>query len=318
MLADVYAQEVNITKLKDLHQNAFKNEALPFATKIGIFSNLFTLSKNIIDKPVDLEAILNQYISSYPKEGRPHIFKADMEVKANQLVAARESYKKAVGFDPSIFEAWLAIIELDVRMGSFQEMKKHTEKALVYFPNQAYFWYHSGFALMQLKEKEDALIAFEEAAKLSSKNKELSLNIQANMANLHAELGNIKKAATIFENILAIQPLHEQGLNDYSLFLISQKNAPKSLELAQKLVQSFSKQAANFETLALAYSANNQLPKAIEAVDKAIQMQENPKFYETKGDLLQLSNKPDEARMYWLKAKEKGHVSESLKQKTKS
>jgi tetratricopeptide (TPR) repeat protein len=318
ILADLYAQQENSIKLKELYIKLLPNDAIPFATKMGVFSNYFTLHKNDVASYPEIEEMLDELSKAYPKEARPYIFKADFQVKAKQILLARESYQKAVKLDPTIFEAWLAIVELDVRTGSFDEMKKHSEKAIEYFPNQAYFWYHNGFALMQLKEKEEALVSFEEALKLNGKNKELNLNIQANMANIYADLGKTTKAQAMFEANLKESPLHEQTLNDYSLFLIAKNEAKKCLSLTESLIQNFPKQPGNFETYALALVLNNQTEKALKQIDIALGMHENAKFFETKGDILQALKRTEEAKMMWKKAQEKGNTTEVLKLKIKS
>jgi tetratricopeptide (TPR) repeat protein len=318
ILSDLYAQQENSVKLKELYSKLLPIEAIPFATKMGVFSNYFTLHKNDGATFASIEEMLDELSKAYPKEARPYIFKADFQVKAKQILLARESYQKAVKLDPTIFEAWLAIVELDVRTGSFDEMKKHSEKAIEYFPNQAYFWYHNGFALMQLKEKEDALVSFEESLRLNSKNKELNLNIKANMANIYAELGKTAKAQALFEANLKDTPIHEQTLNDFSLFLIAKNDGKKSLSLSEQLVQNFPKQAGNFETYALALLLNNQGEKALKQIDLAIGMQENAKFLETKGDILHSLKRTDEAKAIWKKAQDMGNPSEGLKLKIKS
>ncbi len=318
ILSDLYAQTENTSKLKELYTKLLPIDAIPFATKMGVFTNYYTLHKNNFATYPELEEMLEEIIKIYPKEARPYIFKADFQVKAKQILLARESYQKAVKLDPTIFEAWLAIVELDVRTGSFAEMKKHAEKAIEYFPNQAYFWYHLGFAQMQLKEKDDALLSFEEALKLNGKNKELSLNIQANMANIYGDLGKIEKAQNLFESNLQEAPLHEQTLNDYALFLINRKEAKKTLSLTETLVANYPKQAANFDTYAQALLLNNQAEKALQKIDLALSMVETAKFLETKGDILFALKRIDEAKAIWKKAQEKGNISDALKLKLKS
>ena len=318
ILSDLYAQTENTSKLKELFTKLLPLDAIPFASKMGVFTNYYTLHKSNFATYPELEEMLDELSKIYPKEARPYIFKADFQVKAKQILLARESYQKAVKLDPTIFEAWLAIVELDVRTGSFAEMKKHADKAIEYFPNQAYFWYHLGFAQMQLKEKEDALISFEESLKLNGKNKELNLNIQANMANIYGDLGKVEKAQNLFESNLKEAPLHEQTLNDYALFLISKKDAKKCLTLTETLIANYPKQAANFDTYAQALMLNNQAEKALQKIDIALGMAESAKFLETKGDILFALKRLDEAKAIWKKAQEKGNVSQTLKLKLKS
>lgn len=300
MLADVYAQVGAGDKLKELVESTFINETLPFAVKFGAYSNYMLFNKNNAGAQPELNKMLDNYIKKYPNEARPYLFKGDMLVKENQVLAGRDSYLKAVKIDANIFEAWLAITELDVRLGNFKEMKAHTEKALEYFPNQGYFWYHNGFALMQLNEAEDALISFEEAKNLSKTNKELYNNILCNIGNLYAEKGDVNKAKSSFESVLAIEPNNEQALNDFSFMLAMKKiDLNKSLTLAEKLISIHPKQAGNFDTYALVLAKNSKFDKAIEAINKAIGMNNVPNFIERKGDIYFWQGKLDLALEQW-------------------
>ena len=109
-----------------------------------------------------------------------------MNFKKANLKEARKNYLKAVDINKGLYEAWLAIVELDTKIGSMKDLEKHSEKALEYYPNQGFFWYHNGFALTQNKKYEEAIISLEEAAALSTQNLELSTHIQAQLADLYA------------------------------------------------------------------------------------------------------------------------------------
>jgi tetratricopeptide (TPR) repeat protein len=315
MLSDLYANNNNLSGLKKLFAQVASVDGLPVSAKMAVLGNFFAIAKHIPDAEVDINNMVQKLLLTYPSESKLYVYQGDMLIKSSKIIDAKTAYLKAVKLDPGLFEAWLAVVELDLKMGSFDEMKVHTEMALEYFPNQAYFWYHSGFALMQKKEKEDALIAFEEAAKLSSKNKELLLNINANMANIYSDLGQNTKAQTLYEGNLKQSPFHEQTQYDFTVFLLKIKDYSKAKIVSTALSEKYPNTALNHDLRALSLLGLGNASEALILIEKTIATLPHPKLWETLGDILTSLNKTQEAKAAYQTSKEKGWSSESLSKK---
>ena len=264
--------------------------------------------------------IVEKILTSHPEQGKVYVFKGDLLVKMKKNIEGRDAYLKAVSLEKGIFEAWLAIIELDVKLMDFKAMATHSDKALQYYPNQAYFWYHHGFALKQIKEFDDALISLEEAFRLSNNNPNLRNHIQASMAEIYGQQNNILKAENIFKEILVKDSKNEQVLNAYSLLLANEKkDLDNALKMSENLIKNYPNQAIYFETRAWVQYQSGLYPEAQKSIDQAISLSPKPvaSFLERKGDILFKTGDKSAANNFWKNALELDPTNKKLENKLK-
>ncbi|MCP9769703.1 hypothetical protein EGI22_17505 [Lacihabitans sp. LS3-19] len=306
ILAESYAKQNDKQGTSDVLKAVLAQSSLPFALKANVLGAYFSTIKNYGEE--DLKNALdfcNQLSAQHPKEARTYVYKGDVLIKSNQIQAGRDAYLQAVKYDSGIFEAWLAIIELDVKLSLYSDLVKHAEKALEYYPNQAYFWYHLGFGQMQTKVYDDAMISFEEAQAINANNKELAQHIKANIAEIYGLQGKDQKATLIFEEVLNENPKNEQALNNYSLLLANtKKDISKALELAENLTKLYPSNPANYDTKAWVFFKNDDYKKANETIDIALSKTDKPSelILEHKGDILFKLGQTENAVNYWQKA----------------
>lgn len=322
LLSETYAKQNNKQGTKDVLKSILAQSSLPYALKANALGSFFSTLKSG-SQPDDLNDALSfcdQIIAQHPDEARTYVYKADILVKSNRLLEGRDAYLNAIKYDKGIFEAWLAVIELDVKLRKFNELVKHSEKATEYYPNHAYFWYHLGFAQLQTKSYDDALISFEEAQILNTNNKELRHHINASMAEIYHLTGKLEKSIELFEIVLAENPNNEQALNNYSLLLaINKKNMEKAMTLSERLVKLYPGQSANFDTYAWVLYQKGDLAKANEIIDLAISKDKDGRdsIFEHKGDILFKLGQIDNAVAAWKKALELNKSNKKLENKIK-
>ena len=322
LLTETYAKQNNKQGTKDVLKSILAQNALPYSLKANALGSYFSSLKNNTQAEdiTDALSFCDQIIAKHPDEARTYVYKADILVKSNQLLAARDAYLSAIKYDKGIFEAWLAVVELDVKLAKYDDMSKHTEKALEYYPNQSYFWYHLGFAQMQTKAYDDALISLEEAQALNTNNKELKQHINASMAEIYHQNGKIEKSSELFEQVLAENPNNEQALNNYSYLLATgKKNLEKALLLSEKLVKLYPNQAENYNTFAWVLYQKAEYSKANEAIDLALSKDKNgnESIFEHKGDILFKLGQTENAVYAWEKALELNKSNRKLEKKIK-
>jgi tetratricopeptide (TPR) repeat protein len=323
LLSETYAKQNNKQGTKDVLKSILAQQSLPYSLKANALGLFFsTLKYNF--QPDDLtEAIdfCDQIIAQHPDEARTYVYKADVLVKSNQLLAGRDAYLNAIKYDKGIFEAWLAVIELDVKLAKFDDLLNHSEKATEYYPNHAYFWYHLGFAQLQAKAYGDALISFEEAQALNTNNnKELRHHINASMAEIYYISGKLEKSTELFEIVLAENPNNEEALNNYSYLLAAgKKNIEKALMLSERLIKMHPNLAANFDTYAWVLYQKGDYLKANEAIDLALSKDKNGSgsIFEHKGDILFKIGQIDNAVIFWKRALELNKSNKKLENKIK-
>lgn len=322
LLAETYAEQNNKQGAKDVLSRILEQSNMPYSLKINALGSLFkTLKGNLkTDDASMVMSFCDQLISQHPDEARTYVYKADLLVKANDFQAAKDSYLKAIQYDKGIFEAWLAVIELDVKLNDYVDLQKHSEKATEYYPNQSYFWYHLGFAQIRNKSYEDALISLEEAQALNTNNKDLRNHIQASMADIYFKTGKTDKAVELFEGVLQENPNNEQALNSYSYLLATnKKNLNKAIVLSEQLVKQYPNQATNFDTFAWVLYQKGDFEKALENIELALLKEKkgNESIYEHKGDILFKLGQIELAVDSWKKALDINKSNKKLENKIK-
>lgn len=324
VLAECYAKQNDKLGTSDVMNAVLTHENLPFALKANVLGAYFsTINKyNEEDLKTALE-FCNQLITLHPKEARTYVYKGDVLIKSKQIQAGKDAYLEAVKHDNGIFEAWLAIIELDVKHTQYADLIQHAEKALEYYPNQAYFWYNLGLGQMKTKVYDDALLSFEEAQAINPNNNELAQHIKASIAETYSLQGNTQKAIAFFEEILKENPKNEQALNNYSLMLANNKNEiSRALKLAENLINLYPTKPASYDTKAWIYFKSEDYKIANEMIDIALSKTESPSetLLEHKGDILFKIGDLENAINYWNKAyninKSNKKIENKIRQKT--
>jgi len=322
LLSEIYLKSGNKNGALEILQNSIHHESLPVAVKLNALSAYLSLSKDSQSEETIKENLnfVEKIIEKHPENGKTYVFKGDLLVKSKRLAEGREAYLKAVSLEKGIFEAWLAIIELDVKLMDFKAMAQHADKALQYYPNQAYFWYHHGFALKQTKEFDDALVSLEEAYRMSSNNPNLRNHIQASMGEIYGLQNNLSKAEGIFTEILNKDPKNEQVLNAYSLLLANEKkDLDKALKMSDLLIKSYPNQALYLDTRAWVYFQSGQYADALKAIDEAIRLSLKPisMILEHKGDILFKTGDKNSANTFWKNALDLDPTNKKLENKLK-
>jgi tetratricopeptide (TPR) repeat protein len=321
-ISEIYLNQEDKNKSKQNFEKILNIQSIPFAVKIQVFANYLGIFKNNLDEKElsNFIAFATQIINQNPTEAKTFVYLGDLNIKSKKPKEGRDAYLKAVTIDPSIFEAWLAVIELDAKLNLIDDLVMHSEKAIEFYPNQPFFWYHNGFGHKLKKNYNDAVVSFEEARNLSVQNNELKNHINAQLGDVYQELKKYDKSENAYEAVLKVNPNHEQTLNNYSYFLANRKkNLEKAAELAKRLVELYPKQPVYLDTQAwVTFNAGNYA-KANEIIDKAIGLNASPSagILEHKGDILFKLGQKEVALDFWRKALIQSPENKILERKTK-
>ncbi|WP_341226259.1 tetratricopeptide repeat protein [uncultured Arcticibacterium sp.] len=320
LLADIYRRFGDINACHEQLELAFENPSLESEIKLKVLGSFIKL---VEEKP-DTESINNaisltqDLIDIDPKLAGAYVFMGDLLMKKGRLEEARENYVKSTEFDKSVFEVWLAIVELDTKTENLQNLVKDAGKAAEYFPNQAFFWYHFGYGNVLIKDYEEAIYALEEARNLSFDKPELLKHILSLLGDSYNATKQYTDSERAYEEALKMDPEYLPVLNNYSYFLaLRNKNLPKAQEMSKRLVSLSPSNVDYLDTRAwVLFRAENYL-HAKEVIESAVIYAKdvNGTVLEHYGDILyKLGDKP-QALEQWKKAKLLGENSKTIDQK---
>ncbi|MBO4231862.1 MAG: tetratricopeptide repeat protein [Bacteroidales bacterium] len=132
--------------------------------------------------------------------------------------------------------------------------------------------------LMKMKDDNSDVIPILNKAELLDPE---SPEILFMLASEHLRLGNVKKAFTYAERSINIDPSMEEQLFSFSLLFDETKKYDNAIEFFTMLTNSFPLSTDAWGALALAYSANNEHEKAIEANQYVLSIDDtiSPAYY---------------------------------------
>jgi len=320
LLAEIYRKQNELEKCNEELQVAFANKNLPVEVKFKILSSYMLMMKeDNSDTTLDnLLTLTQELIKQSPNEAKGYMVLGDLLMKKGEMATARDNYVKSTLYDKSVFEVWLAIVELDAKLNHIDSLAKHSEEAIEYFPNQSFFWYHNGFANFAKKDFQKALSSLEEARNLSLDNAELSKHVNALLGDTYNELKKYDKSDDAYEAVLKTDPDYEHVLNNYSYYLSIRKDKlSRAVQLSTRLTDKFSDNATYLDTHAWVLYTMRQYQKAREFLERALKQEKGVSgtIVEHYGDVLFQLGEKEKAIEQWKIARSMGENSTNIDKK---
>lgn len=323
LLAEIYRKQNELEKCNEELQEAFANKNLSVDVKFKILNSyMLMLKDDSSNKTLDNLLTLTQaLVKQSPKEAKGYVILGDLLMKKGETASARDSYVKSTTYDKSVFEVWLAIVELDAKLNQIDSLAKHSEEAIEYFPNQSFFWYHNGFANFAKKDYEKASSSLEEAKNLAVDNLELAKHVNALLGDTYNELKKYTKSDDAYEAVLKVDPDYEYVLNNYSYYLSIRKDKlSRAIQLSSRLTDKFGDNATYLDTHAWVLYTMKEYQKAREFLERAIKQDKGVSgtIVEHYGDVLYRLGEKEKALEQWKKARQMGENSTNIDKKIQS
>lgn len=320
LLADIYRRKGDKEKCNDELKKVFQNPGLDVTPKIRVMTGYLEMLKGDEDRTDALE-LVKLLVDTHPTDAKPYVLYADQLVRANQREKARDVYAKSARIDGSIFEVWVALLQLDGELNQFDSLLVHSEAAIERFPNQGMLWYSNGSANLIKRNYAEAVSALEESRRLITNNPMLHRYIHAQLGDAYNGIENYKKSDEAYEYVLKEDPENDHVLNNYSYFLsLRKENLDKAKAMSGKLVKRHPENATYLDTHAWVLYMLKDYRGAKQYLEKAL---ENPKnesatIVEHYGDVLSRLGEKEKAIEQWKKAKKMADSSKDLDKKIAS
>jgi tetratricopeptide (TPR) repeat protein len=319
MLADIYRRQGNMDKSSQALQKVFANPNLEAPLKARILSSYMGTAGDSPEAKQDALKMAQELTRKNPNDARAQVMMADLLVQQGQKAEARDTYVRAARLDPSIYEVWGAIIQLDGELEQVDSVLTHSEKALEVFPNQGVLWYSNGTAHLYKRHYQEAVDALDESRKLLASDEKMLSEINGRLGDAYNGLRDYAQSDQAYEAALKVNPTNDYVLNNYSYFLSLRKaNLSKAKSMSTKLTELHPTNTTYLDTHAWVLYVMKDYAGAKKFLEKAIQSDPNKvsgTILEHYGDVLFQVGEKTKAIEQWKLAKQKGENSERLNQK---
>ena len=317
LLADIYRRNGDVQKCNQELKLVFANPNLDADPKIRVLTGYLSMLKTDAEYNEAVE-LARQLKETHPNDSKAVVVYGDLLARQGKKAEARDMYTKAVSMDPSVFQVWGAILQIDGDLNQIDSMLTHSEKALEIFPNQGVFWISNGTAHLMKKNYKEAISSLEESLKLLGDKQELVPYVNAQLGDAYNGLGDHVKSDASYELALKANPDNDHVLNNYSYFLsLRKEKLDLALKMSEKLVQLDQKNATYLDTYAWVLYIRKDYKKAKEFLEKAMADSSSVSgtIVEHYGDVLFKLGERDNAVAQWKKAKRMGETTELLDKK---
>ncbi len=250
-------------------------------------------------------ALFAQLIKEYPTHPNVHIIGGDLNLALSKNAEALQYYIQAIDYGATNFEVWQNLLYLESQLGLLDNIIKHSEKALEYFPNQAMLYYFNGVAYQQKRKNKEAIISLEQAKRLSTANPQMANEINSLLGDAYNATKEYDKSDRAYDEALAYNSNNDVVLNNYSYFLAIRKvNLEKAEKMSEHLIKNNPENATYLDTHAWVLYMRQKYREAKKIIEKAISTtMANATHFDHYGDILFKLGETDSAVQQWEKAK---------------
>ncbi len=318
LLADYYHQQDKPGEAFRQLKHAFESPRLELEGKARIiFSYMHWAEEDpaFLDQALELAGIM---LSMHDDDSESWLVYGDLLYQAGEKEKAREKYVKGAKMDPSSLSVWQQILGLDLQLGDYEAMLRHSDLALEYFFEQPILFLFNGLASMQLEDYEGAASSLEYGLAISVNDDDLREDFITMLADTYYYLDAHDESDRYYQKALDKNPDNATALNNYSYHLaLRGERLDEALEMSERSLELQPDNPAFLDTYGWIFYQKGDYEEAAQWIAKAIEASEEPTaaILEHYGDVMyQLGNK-EKAANYWLQAKEAGNGSDYLHKK---
>ncbi|MGK0186211.1 MAG: tetratricopeptide (TPR) repeat protein [Verrucomicrobiales bacterium] len=191
----------------------------------------------------------------------------------NRLEESAEAFKKALHIAPHHRQSQIELAGVLTRLKRSKEAIKYYQKALSIRQNDPTVHFRIGMLLIELGEVAAAIPALETSVGLRP-----SPLAHFNLGNALLAVGKVSPAIEQFEAAVKLSPDSFPASNNLAWLRASHpeaglRNPQQALQLAERIcAHPDGRTSSHLDTLAVAYAANGNYPKAIETADESIRL----------------------------------------------
>lgn len=324
LLAGLYRDTNQEAKARELLLSVFNDPEVEFTSKLIVLSTYNgELNQNKGNKQSDSDKenfaleLFTRLEKQYPTEPNVLVIGGDLYLTLGRNAESQKKYLEAIEAGVTTFEVWQNLLYLEMQLGQFEEVVKHAEQAMEYFPNQAMVYYFSGIANSRIKKNKEAVLAFEQTKKLAVSNPALTAEVNSLLGDAYNAIKEYEKSDKAYEDALVYNPNNAVVLNNYSYYLALRKqNLEKAEKMAAQVIKANPDNATYLDTYAWVLYVREKYKEAKKVMEKALATgMGTATHFEHYGDILFKLGDVDGAVMQWEKAKQLSNTNSEVLQK---
>jgi tetratricopeptide (TPR) repeat protein len=205
----------------------------------------------------------NKAAELIPADPEPHLSAGLLDERQKDFPAAEAEYKKALAFDPHSTEAAIGLTNFYMKSSRLADAEPLLRRLAADRPDDAGLHIQLGRVLAAEGKKDDAIVEFQTALKLSSKDPAA----QRDLADLYADAGKNDLAEAAYRLLVAAQPNDPELHRALGKALLLQKKFPEAQQELLAAVRLNRDSPDAYIDLAFAASENKNYELTVRALN---------------------------------------------------
>lgn len=298
---------------------ALRNPKLDVDTKLAILTRYIqTLQQN--KKELDAaNALFETLMEQHPSEKELNMMYGNLLLLENKTEEAKFQFQVVTESTPENIVAWKQLLSLALKEEKIEDCISICDKALVYFPEDPYFYFYKGIAYSIKEDFDNAIMAYEEGIKIvPPENPMLLSDFYGQIGDTYHQLKQKEKSYEAYEKALQYNDKNIAVLNNYAYFLsLDKKDLDKAERMSNQCIKMDPNNATYIDTYAWIFFVKGDYGLAKFYIESAISKDgdKSAEIIDHYGDILYMTGNVEKAVEQWEKAQELGKDSEILKKK---
>lgn len=232
--------------------------------------------------------------------------------------------RNVLDMNPNQLKAWQDYLGLNLEQAHFETIREICREAIVYFPQEAEFWYYLAITYLQEEHYDKALEAYAVCLQqIGDSNNQLASRILGYIGDIHQQHGENQTAYQYYESALQKDRNNALVLNNYAYFLCLEGGQyEKAEKMSRRSIDIEPNNSTYLDTYAWIYFRQGKYKLAKIYIERAFANQTdiNSEITEHYGDILWFCEEKEAALLEWMKALDMqgDQASETLKKKVET
>lgn len=302
---------------------ALKNNQLEIETKIEILGQHIENLLKSESKLEETESLFKLLIDYYPLDERVHEYYAAYLQHQNRESDALGVYESILAINPKKESVWFSMIQIYYGKKEYDKAIDVADRAIAALDNNLKAYYFKGITYDLAGKPELALETHLKGLSLFTENEQplLRSDIYSHLAEMYNQLKDKENAYKAYEDAIRYNPENVMAMNNYAYNLsLDKSDLAKAERLSAKTIEKEPRNSTYLDTYAWIFYQQGNYSLAKFYMERAISYltaeQNAGVYYDHYGDILWMTRTNDEKALEnWKKAWNAGVQTDELKQK---
>ena len=319
-MANYYEQIGNPVAAEEQIRLALVNDKLDVEIKVGILTRYVQqLQRNRNSTTEGANTLFQTLLEQHPEDIELKQMYANLLSIQGNWDEARFQLQLVTEMNPIHESAWQQLLMISMQIQDFEEAVKVCKKGMDIFPDESLYYFYLGIAYSQQQNYQEAIDVYRKGLTIIPEdNRSLRSDFHGQIGDIYHQMKQKEDAFAAYDEALRYNERNIMVLNNYSYFLsLSKRDLDKAERMSAQSIKMEPNNPTYLDTYAWVFFMKGDYSLAKMYMQSAINKDttNNPVLIDHYGDILYKTGDKEGALEQWKRAKELGKESEILERK---